>query len=328
MPLGLPGLASCAAATAFAPDARAVILQEDTEEALRRLPQRSFRLVVTSPPYNIGKSYERQVALDAYLAAQRRVAEMLVGLLSDDGSLCWQVGNFVDDGEVFPLDAFFYPMFKGLGLKLRNRIVWHFEHGLHASRRFSGRYETLLWFTRSDRYVFNLDSVRVPAKYPGKRGFKGDKKGLPTGNPLGKNPSDLWAFLSDEMAGGVWDIPNVKSNHCEKTIHPCQFPVELAERCVLAFSEEDDWVLDPYAGVGTTVVAALKRNRRGVGIDRDAAYCEVAMDRIAALQAGELKVRPLGKPIHQPTGRETVAQTPPEWSNGQLALAGTCDEDR
>lgn len=297
----------------FIDDGRAVILNADAESALAELPRSTFRLIITSPPYNIGKRYEKQVALHDYLETQRGVIRQLVDLLAPDGSLCWQVGNYVDDGEVFPLDIYFYPIFKEKGLKLRNRIVWHFQHGLHASKRLSGRYETLLWFTKSDRYIFNLDPIRIPAKYPGKRGFKGEMKGKPTGNPLGKNPSDIWSFMLSEWESGVWDIPNVKSNHCEKTEHPCQFPVEFVERCVLAFTNEGDWVLDPYAGVGSTVIAAVKQNRRGVGIDRDLAYCETAVERVSRFLEGNLKLRPIGKPVHQPSGREKVAQVPPEW---------------
>src|SRR5262249_49329720 len=154
--------------------------------------------------------------------------------------VCWQVGNFVEKGEIFPLDIFFYDIFKDAGFKLRNRVIWHFEHGLHATRRLSGRYETILVFSKTDDYKFRLDSVRVPAKYPGKRAFKGSKRGQPSGNPLGKNPSDVWSIVERDWDRLVWDVPNVKANHPEKTEHPCQFPVELVERCVLAFTDEGD----------------------------------------------------------------------------------------
>ena len=127
--------------------------------------------------------------------------------------------------------------FKGFGLKLRNRIIWRFNHGLHCKKRFSGRYETILWFTKNDEYVFNLDPVRVPSKYPGKRHFKGPKRGQLSGNPLGKNPSDIWDVVQQDWEDEVWDIPNVKANHPEKTEHPCQFPVELVQRCVLALTQ-------------------------------------------------------------------------------------------
>ena len=172
----------------------------------------SMKLIVTSPPYNLGKSYEKRSPLDDYLDGQSRVIAECVRLLHPTGSICWQVGNYVTDGEVVPLDAALYPIFKSHGLRLRNRIVWHFEHGLHSSRRLSGRYETINWFTKTDDYTFNLDPIRVPSKYPNKRHFKGPNVGKLSGNPLGKNPSDVWVF------------PNVKSNHVEKTVHPCQFP--------------------------------------------------------------------------------------------------------
>ena len=75
-----------------------------------------------------------------------------------------------------PLDTALYPIFKSHGLRLRNRIVWHFEHGLHSSRRLSGRYETISWFTKTDDYTFNLDPIRVPSKYPNKRHFQGAER--------------------------------------------------------------------------------------------------------------------------------------------------------
>ncbi|HRE48347.1 MAG TPA: site-specific DNA-methyltransferase [Aggregatilineales bacterium] len=292
----------------------AIILYEgDVNGFLPTIPDQSVNLIITSPPYNLGKVYEKRTAIESYLATQAETIRELVRILHPNGSLCWQVGNYVDDGEVFPLDMFYYPLFKGAGLALRNRIVWHFGHGLHASKRFSGRYETLLWFTKSDHYIFNLDPVRVPSKYPGKRHYKGPNLGKPSGNPKGKNPSDVWEIMADEWALGMWDIPNVKSNHSEKTPHPCQFPVELAERCVLALTNEGDRVFDPYAGVGSSLIAALKHNRRAIGAEKEPAYVGLAKERIAAFYSGELRLRAIGTPIHEPTGREKVAQVPKEW---------------
>ena len=261
-------------------DAGIVIYPGETSDFLTTLPSGSVKLVVTSPPYNIGKPYESRAAIDPYLQEQDRILDDLYRVLTPDGSLCWQVGNYVEDGEIFPLDIYFYPLFKRRGFLLRNRIIWHYAHGLHASKRFSGRYETLLWFTKGDRYTFNLDPVRVPSKYPGKTHFKGPKRGEPSGNPLGKNPSDFWESLADEWNGGVWDIPNVKSNHPEKTIHPCQFPIELVERCVLALTNPGDRVFDPYCGVGSTLIAGMKHDRRVMGSERDTEYVKVARERI------------------------------------------------
>lgn len=184
--------------TAFSHDAHIVLHLGDTLDFLATIPPETVQLVVTSSPYNIGKEYETRVAIDSYLSDQDRVIEHLVRVLKPGGSLCWQVGNYVEESEVFPLDIFYYPLFKRRGLKLRNRIIWHFGHGLHASKRFSGRYETISWFTKGEPYFFDLNAVRVPSKYPGKRHFKGPYKGNLSGNPLGKNPSDVWEFVREE----------------------------------------------------------------------------------------------------------------------------------
>lgn len=264
----------------------------DVLDYLGQIRSESVQLVVTSPPYNVGKVYERRTTYDKYLAWQTEVIAELVRTLAPGGSICWQVGNGIDKGEVIPLDAVFYPVFKGLGLKMRNRIIWSFGHGLHASKRFSGRHESILWFTKGDNYTFNLDTVRVPSKYPMKRHFKGPRKGELSGNPLGKNPGD------------VWDIPNVKSNHLEKTSHPCQFPVGLVERLVLALSNEGDTVLDPFMGSGSTAIAAVKNGRRGIGVDNVPEYVRIAKDRLDLLEKGQLRTRPLDQPIYQPPAQK------------------------
>jgi adenine-specific DNA-methyltransferase len=289
----------------FEPIADLVLYQGDCLDLLAQVPDESVRLVVTSPPYNLGKAYERRLDLDDYLEGQRRVIKECVRVLDARGSICWQVGNYVDDGEIVPLDVVLYPVFRSLGLRLRNRIVWHFGHGLHASRRFSGRYEVILWFTKGhspsagDEYVFNLDAVRVPQKYPKKRHYKGPNKGKLSGNPLGKNPGD------------VWEIPNVKANHVEKTAHPCQFPVELVERLVLALTDEGDWVLDPFLGVGSTAIAALMHGRKAIGAEIMGEYVQIARERIALAQRGELRIRPMGRAVYDPTapGASLAPQT-------------------
>lgn len=266
----------------------AVLKRQDNIEFLRDQPSDKFKLIVTSPPYNIGKSYEARTPLDSYLENQRAVLAECLRVLHPAGSICWQVGNYTDNGEILPLDSLLFPIFREFGLKLRNRIVWHFGHGLHCRKRLSGRYETINWWTKSDAYTWNLDPIRVPSKYPGKRHFKGPRKGQLSGNPKGKNPSDVWEF------------PNVKSNHPEKTIHPCQFPVELVERLVLSMTDEHDDVLDPYVGVGTSVIAAIKHNRNGYGCDTVGEYIAIAHERIRDFYSGCLKTRPMGKAIYDP----------------------------
>ena len=261
----------------------------DNLHFMRDLGDETMQLVVTSPPYNLGKRYEAKSTLEAYLSAQAVVIDECVRLLRPQGSICWQVGNYVENGEIVPLDTVLFPIFRSHGLQLRNRIVWHFGHGQHARKRLSGRYETINWWTKTDGYTWHLDPIRVPSKYPNKRHFKGPKAGQLSGNPKGKNPSD------------VWEIPNVKSNHIEKTIHQCQFPVELVERLVLSMTDPGDRVLDPYMGVGSTLIAAAMHGRDAYGCDIVQEYVDIAHDRLAQLEAGTLRTRPMGKPVYDPT---------------------------
>lgn len=268
--------------------------QGDVETFLKGLPKEPlFDLIVTSPPYNIGKEYEARMALDKYLEWQERIIAELIPRLKKGGSICWQVGNYVDDNEIFPLDIEFAPIFKKHRLQLRNRIVWQFGHGLHTQKRFSGRYEVVIWYTKTeskkDTYTFNLDAVRTPAKYPGKKHFKGPKAGQFSGNPLGKNPED------------VWNIPNVKSNHVEKMGHPCQFPVGLIERLVLALTNRGDLVFDPFAGVASAGVAAAMHGRRFWGCEIVAEYSAIGLSRVRDALAGKATYRPHDKPIYDHT---------------------------
>jgi adenine-specific DNA-methyltransferase len=283
----------------FDPEADLVLWEGDCLDLLPKIPDGFSQLIVTSPPYNLGKPYENRLEMEEYLDQQRRVIEQCVRILADRGSICWQVGNYVDNGEIIPLDILLYPIFSSLGLHLRNRIVWKFGHGLHASKRFSGRYEVILWFTKTDNYVFNLDAVRVAQKYPEKKHFKGPKKGQLSGNPLGKNPSD------------VWEIPNVKANHVEKTIHPAQFPVELIERLVLALTNKGDWVLDPFIGSGTTAIAALMHGRRTIGCEIFPEYVQIAKERISLAERGLLRIRPMDREVYDPDNPGT--SLPPKY---------------
>lgn len=298
-------------AAPFPVDESYLLVLSDIEEALARMPETQiFDLVVTSPPYNLGKVYESRRDLETYLAWQNRVIQQIVPRLRDNASLCWQVGNFVQNGEIVPLDFSLAPIFSAAGLKLRNRIVWQFGHGLHNQRRFSGRYEVVLWYTKSDDYTFDLDAVRVPSKYPGKRHHKGPRIGEFSGNPLGKNPGDVWEDQSE--TGDVWSIPNVKANHVERTGHPCQFPVGLIERLVLALTNPGALVFDPFAGVGSAGVASAIHDRRFWGVDKMEEYIDIAEVRLREALEGTARYRPHNKPIYDST-KSKLSERPIDW---------------
>ena len=294
---GLSSQPDIVVSSTFSIENQVTLYHGDCMDFMQSIPNESVQLVVTSPPYNIGKEYEDVLDIDTYKAQQFDIIEQCVRILKPAGSICWQVGNYVDNGEIIPLDILLYGYFKELGLKLRNRIVWRFGHGLHCANRFSGRYETINWFTKSDEYIFNLDPIRVPQKYPGKRHFKGPNKGKLSGNPKGKNPSD------------VWDIPNVKSNHVEKTDHPCQFPVALVQRLVLSMTNEDDIVFDPFMGIGTSAIAAVINKRRAAGSEIVAPYYKLAVQRVKKAMSGELKIRS-DKPVYKPLQNSRMTINP------------------
>lgn len=273
---------------------------------LRSIPDNAAQLVITSPPYNIGKSYEpKRRTVMAYVRDQAKVIAEAVRITKPGGSICWQVGHYVNGhSQIIPIDMLLYGCFRRHqknGVYLRNRIVWHFEHGEHSVRRFSGRHETILWFTKGEKAHFDLDQVRVPQKYPGKKGYRGRKKGKFTGNPLGKNPGDVWIF------------PNVKGKHVEKTKHPCQFPIELVERLIDALTKAGDLVVDPYVGVGTSVAAAILKRRRGAGCDIISDYIKIARGRVRDAAAGSLKFRPRTRPVYSPPPDTTLTKVPPHF---------------
>jgi len=283
----------------FNPDVDSILFQGDCLKLLSKVPDKFVKLVVTSPPYNVGKSYEQKLSMDEYIKQQSKVIKESVRILDDKGSICWQVGNYVNNGEIIPLDIVLYDIFDSLGLKLRNRIIWQFGHGLHASKRFSGRYEVILWFTKTNEYTFNLDPVRIPQKYPNKKHFKGPNKGELSGNPKGKNPSD------------IWEIPNVKAQHVEKTDHPCQFPVELIERLILSMTNEGDWVFDPFMGAGSTAIAALINGRKSLGAEIIPEYVDITNKRIKLAENGKLRIRPMERSVYDPDNPNNI---PPKYA--------------
>jgi adenine-specific DNA-methyltransferase len=276
----------------------------DAFDFLAQLKPGSVDLFISSPPYCMGKEYDTSFSIKDFIDAHEQLAPLLVRALRQGGSLCWQVGHHVRDGVAVPLDALVYSIFSRYSeLFLRNRIIWTFGHGVHAKRRFSGRHEAVLWFTKGRDYCFNLDAVRIPQKYPGKKHYKGPNKGHFSGNPKGKNPSD------------VWEIPNVKSRHVEKTDHPCQFPVALAQRLIRALAPANGLVSDPFVGSGTSALAAALEGRRFAGCDIKQSYLVIASERLAAVSRGDAKYRPLERPIYQPADNEMVAKRPPHFAS-------------
>lgn len=282
------------------------IINGDCVEKMSLLEDNTVSLIVTSPPYCMGKEYENITDdINSFINLNKRVIEESVRVLKKGGSLCWQVGFHVKNAVVIPLDCIIYNIVQDINgklseedkLVLHNRIIWTFGHGLNSEKRLSGRYETIMWFSKGNSYVFNLDPIRIPQKYPGKKYSKGKRAGEYSGNPLGKNPSD------------VWDIPNVKANHVEKTNHPCQFPIVIPQKLIKALTNEGDLVVDPFLGSGTTAVACIIENRRFIGFELKKEYVEIAEERVRKALDGEIDYRP-DYPVIPPDPKQRVAQRP------------------
>ena len=291
----------------FKPENNITLYNGDCLKFLKKIPDESVDLIVTSPPYCMGKAYEDpHDDIETFKWQHTRIFDDIYRVLKPGSSICWQVGYHVSDKCVVPLDYIIYEIFTEktkktvLPLILRNRIVWTFGHGLNSSKRFSGRHEMILWFTKGDQKIFNLDSVRVPQKYQGKRFYKGPNKGELSGNPLGKNPSD------------VWEIPNVKAHHVEKTAHPCQFPAVIPQRLIKALTPVNGLVIDPFMGSGTSGVAAVIEERRFAGSEIQKEYYDIAISRIKEAIKGKAKIRE-DKPIVEPNQNTAVAKLPEEF---------------
>lgn len=244
----------------------------DVLEYLEMIPTGKVKLCVTSPPYNVGKEYEIQTDWVRYKGWMMEVLSEIHRVLHRDGALFLNIGNFVRNGSITPLDSVFIPVLEELGFKIRNRNIWHFGHGLHCRRRFSHRHEAVIFATKSDNYYFNLDAIRIPQLYPNKRYFKGPKRGQISSHPKGKNPGD------------VWSIPNVKHGHPEKFVsstgetHPCQFPEAIPRIAILACTKPGDIVLDPFTGSGTTPKVCKEFGRIFLGCD--ISYVPLARERV------------------------------------------------
>lgn len=296
------------------------IYNGDCLELLKSLPDESVQVIVTSPPYNIEKSYEDKLPFEEYLDLHRKVIEECYRVLTDEGSIFWQVAVFTDNGHHYPLDVKFFPIFEEIGYVPRNRIMWPKNHGLHGKIRFSCRHETMLWFTKTEEHFFNLDPVRVPQKWPSKKSYQGDNKGEVTSNPDGKNPGD------------VWDIGHIKWNHEEQTLHGAQFPEELAERAILSTTQEGDLALDPYTGAGTVPKVAQDHNREYLAAEKDYQYwkiCQLRLNNLPDANGNYVNLKQLRAAGHKNSNDFGYHRRPveePKRDENQTSLVDTGDD--
>jgi adenine-specific DNA-methyltransferase len=247
-----------------------LIYTGDCMQVLERLTGSPIDLTVTSPPYNIGKEYERALPLPDYLAWCGKWMTRLHEVTEPTGTFWLNLGYVpvVEQGKAVPLA---YMLWDKSPFFMLQEVVWTYGAGVASRHTFSPRNEKFLWFVKDPtpgNYTFNLDAVRDPdVKYPNQK-----KNGKIKVNPLGKNPGD------------VWSIPKVTSGagraSKERTSHPAQFPEAVIERIILASTDPGDVVLDPFLGSGTTAAVAKRLGRRCIGLELRPDYVAVAVQRL------------------------------------------------
>lgn len=236
----------------------------DVLDFLDGLPDESIAMHFTSPPYNLGKAYGNCPSADAmrytyFHGWLMQVISEMARTLKPGGVICLNTGKTRDwQNQLMPMDVMIYEDLRKAGLTFQNRVMWPVTHGLTPKTRLADRYETVLIFSKGDQITFNPNAARIPQKEPGKRAFKGPRRGQLSGHPLGAFPTDVWT-----------DIPQVGHNHPDTKLgkHPAQFPVKLAKRAVLLYTLPGEVVCDVFCGSGSLMVAAKETCRSFTGCD-------------------------------------------------------------
>jgi adenine-specific DNA-methyltransferase len=228
-----------------------------------------------------------------YIDEQTEVLRDCCRILKETGSLFWHVGVFSDEDLVLPLDIRFFPLLESLGLIAKNRIILAKQQGTDAKNKFSCRHAIILWFTKSDDYIFNLGDIKIPNDQSEKHDRDDPGNEQSCGSER-ETPGDIWAFSCVAE---------------EKTIHPCQFPEDLTARIVLSTTKEGGVVFDPYMGSGTVAVVARNLNRHFMGAEIYPKYHDLSLRRLRGepdangcfpnLKTLQGYIKRTGKPIGQ-----------------------------
>lgn len=240
------------------------------------IPRESVNLVVTSPPYGLGKDYGGTYAdifdLSKWRKMIRSVSRRIYDILTPDGSFFLNVSPIPDPktSEIIPLDTYAFLDIKKQGFYLRNKIIWNFNNMQNPVKRLAGRWETFLWFVKDiNNYVFNLDEVRIPYLTKNDKRIKGN----------GRNPTDVWPFnISD-----FWYFNRI-NNMTKAKLNiefPAVFPDALIERIIKMSSKVGDIVLDPFLGSGTSMKVASELGRKSFGIEINKAYTKLILRRLS-----------------------------------------------
>ncbi|MDQ6786928.1 MAG: site-specific DNA-methyltransferase [Acidobacteriota bacterium] len=248
-------------------DCRNKIICGDAFAILKKLPRQSFDLLFTDPPYNLTKNFGlekfRQTSLEEYETWLDSWLNQTVRLLKPSASV-YICGDWRSAAAIQRVGMKYF--------RLQNRITWEREKGRSARANWKNASEDIWFFTASDDYFFNVEAVKIKRKVLApyrENGKPKDWEMSDTGNFRSTAPSNLWTDLTVPF----WSMP-------ENTAHPTQKPEKLLAKIILASTRENDFILDPFAGSGTTAVVAKKLNRNFTAIERDENYCLLAEKRL------------------------------------------------
>jgi site-specific DNA-methyltransferase (adenine-specific) len=230
-------------------------------KSMNELPDRSIHLVVTSPPYNVGKEYDGDLTLDQYRTLLKDVFAELYRVLVDGGRVCINVAN-LGRKPYMPIHSYVINDMLESGFVMRGEIIWHKGSSAGTSTAW-GSWQSASNPTLRDVHEYILVFT------------KGSFSRKTTGAGKAKSTISKEEFL--EYTKSVWTF---QAESARRMGHPAPFPIELPYRCIQLYTFEDDVVLDPFCGVGSTCIAALKSGRHFVGYDINQGYVQAARERV------------------------------------------------
>jgi len=267
------------------------LFNEDCIAGMQRLPDGCVDLAFADPPFNIGYEYDvydDRMAADEYLDWSCRWMAEVARLLKPDGTFWLAIGDeFAAELKVAAT--------RDLGLHTRNWVVWYYTFGVNCKNKFTRSHAHLFYFVKDPReFTFNADdpAIRVPSA---RQLVYGDKRA----NPKGRLPDDTWILRPQDVPEGfqpsedTWYFSRVCGTFKERAgWHGCQMPEQLLGRIIRACSREDELVLDPFAGSGTTLAVAKKLKRRWLGFELSESYAEQVTQRLGKISPGDALVGP------------------------------------
>jgi site-specific DNA-methyltransferase (adenine-specific) len=266
------------------------IILGDAISEMKKLPKNSVDLIVTDPPYNLGKDYGNSsdnLEFDEYIAWTKSWLAEADRILKDNGTIYVFMG-------VRYISYIYNILEHDMGYKFNSWITWYYTQGIGKTKGFSPRHDDILMFTKTNKFNFYLDNIRIPQKY-----YRS------VNNMRGANPSNVWEFS------------HVHYSQKSRENHPTQKPEGLYERMILASSKENDCVLDPFVGSGTALRVCQQLNRQGIGIEKNESFVGLIEKRLSQPFTGfdsiDTRLERVPNDLNDKQIRMTYVQNHIEW---------------